>query len=91
MVYRYHLESPVNFTRSVRVTIEGGHANHRSDNYFTVAYWYQAEPHEPFAALPPAGDRRARTPWTNPLQWLVCATLAGALAALGVLVFAWLR
>ena len=30
---------------------------HRSDNYYSVAYWYQAEPHAPFPALPPVEDR----------------------------------
>jgi len=34
------------------VTIEHGHANHRSDNFYSTAYWYQAEPHAAFPALP---------------------------------------
>jgi len=34
-----------------------GHANHRSDSYFSVAYWYQTKPHAPFPALPPVDDR----------------------------------
>src|SRR5579864_4292679 len=44
-VYRFHLDSPIPFTKSLRATIEHGHANHRSDNFFSVAYWYQTEPH----------------------------------------------
>jgi hypothetical protein len=56
-VYRFHLDSPIPFTKSIRATIEHGHANHRSDSYFSVAYWYQAEPHAPFPALPPVDDR----------------------------------
>ncbi|HMR83907.1 MAG TPA: DUF2961 domain-containing protein [Niabella sp.] len=56
-VYRYHSESPVVFNKSIKMTIEQGHANHRSDNYYTVAYWYQAEPHAPFPALPPVKER----------------------------------
>ena len=60
MVYRYHLESPVTFTKSLRVTIESGHANHRSDNYYTVAYWYQTEPHGAFPALPTVEERIPR-------------------------------
>jgi hypothetical protein len=60
MVYRYHLESPVAFTKSIKVTIESGHANHRSDNYYTVAYWYQSEPHRSFPALPKVEDRIPR-------------------------------
>jgi hypothetical protein len=59
-VYRFHLDSPIPFTKSVRVTIEHGHANHRSDNYFSVAYWYQAEPHATFPALPPLAQRIPR-------------------------------
>jgi hypothetical protein len=56
-VYRYHIEDPIPFTKSIRVTIEHGHANDRSDDFSSVAYWYQAEPHAPFPALPPANDR----------------------------------
>src|SRR6202140_3672169 len=59
-VYRFHLDSPIPFTKSLRATIEHGHANHRSDNYFSVAYWYQSEPHSPFPALPPVADRIPR-------------------------------
>ena len=51
-VYRFHLDSPIPFTKSLRATIEHGHANVRSDNYFSVAYWYQTEPHAAFPALP---------------------------------------
>jgi hypothetical protein len=39
------------------VTIEHGHANHRSDDFYSVAYWYQTEPHAAFPALPAAEDR----------------------------------
>jgi hypothetical protein len=56
-VYRFHLDSPITFTKSLRATIEHGHANDRADNYFSVAYWYQTEPHEAFPGLPPVEDR----------------------------------
>lgn len=56
-VYRFHLDSPIPFTKSLRATIEHGHANHRSDNYYSVAYWYQNEPHAAFPPLPPLADR----------------------------------
>jgi hypothetical protein len=59
-LYRFHLDSPIPFTKSLRATIEYGHANHRSDNYFSVAYWYQAEPHAAFPALPPLEERIPR-------------------------------
>jgi len=59
-VYRFHLDSPIPFTRSLRATIEHGHANHRMDNYYSVAYWYQTEPHAPFPALPSVAQRLPR-------------------------------
>jgi hypothetical protein len=59
-VYRFHLDSPIPFSKSLRATIEHGHANARSDNYFSVAYWYQAEPHAAFPALPPLEQRIPR-------------------------------
>ena len=51
-LYRWHLESPITFEKSIRVTMEHGHANHRSDNFYSTAYWYQTEPHAAFPALP---------------------------------------
>jgi hypothetical protein len=59
-VYRFHLDSPIPFTKSFRATIEHGHANVRSDNYFSVAYWYQTEPHADFPALPSLKERLPR-------------------------------
>jgi hypothetical protein len=59
-VYRFHLDSPITFTKSLRATIEHGHANDRGDNYYSVAYWYQTEPHAPFPPLPPVDDRLPR-------------------------------
>jgi hypothetical protein len=59
-VYRFHLDSPIPFSKSLKATIEHGHANHRSDNFYSVAYWYQTEPHGPFPTLPPVEDRLPR-------------------------------
>lgn len=59
-VYRFHLDSPIPFTRSMRATIEHGHANDRGDNYYSVAYWYQTEPHQEFPPLPEVGLRVPR-------------------------------
>jgi hypothetical protein len=56
-MYRFHFDSPIPFTKSIRASIEHGNANHRSDNYYSVAYWYQAEPHDPFSALPDVDQR----------------------------------
>ena len=59
-VYRFHLDSPIPFTKSFKATIEHGHANVRSDNYYSVAYWYQDEPHAAFPPLPPVEERLPR-------------------------------
>jgi Protein of unknown function (DUF2961) len=56
-LYRFHLDSPTTFSKSFKASIEHGHANHRSDNFFSVAYWYQTEPHAAFPQLPPVNDR----------------------------------
>jgi hypothetical protein len=59
-VYRFHLDSPITFSKSIRATIEHGHANHRSDNFYSVAYWYQSEPHATFPILPSVDQRIPR-------------------------------
>lgn len=59
-VYRYHIEDPVAFRESIRVTIEHGHANKLSNDVSSTAYWYQLEPHAPFPAFPPAAARLPR-------------------------------
>jgi hypothetical protein len=55
-LYRFHVEDPVTFTSSIHVSVEHGHANKRSDDLSSVAYWYQTLPHSPFT-LPPAEAR----------------------------------
>jgi len=59
-LYRFHIDSPIPFSKSLKATIEHGHANTRSDNFYSVAYWYQAEPHAAFPPLPPTDDRVPR-------------------------------
>ncbi|MDE3136981.1 MAG: DUF2961 domain-containing protein, partial [Acidobacteriota bacterium] len=59
-VYRFHLDSPITFTKSLRATIEHGHADDRGDNFYSIAYWYQTEPHAPFPPLPPVDERLPR-------------------------------
>jgi hypothetical protein len=58
-MYRWYLADPIRFQRSLTWTIEHGHANNYENDYASVAYWYQIEPHAPFPALP---DARARLP-----------------------------
>ncbi len=55
--YRWFTEGPIAFEKSIRVTIEHGTANNRSDNFYSTAYWYQTEPHAVFPALPTPAER----------------------------------
>jgi hypothetical protein len=50
--FRWHIPDPVRFNRSIRVSIEHGHANRLSHDYSSTAYWYQTEPHKSFGILP---------------------------------------
>jgi hypothetical protein len=56
-LYRWHADNPIVFQRSLKFTIEHGHADDRSDNYYSVGYWYQSEPFTDFPALPPVAER----------------------------------
>jgi hypothetical protein len=56
-VYRWHGDNPVTFNTYLKHTIEHGHANDRGDNFYSVCYWYQAEPYTDFPALPSASSR----------------------------------
>ena len=56
--YRFHIEDPVRFKKSLRASIEHGHANCLTLGLSSVAYWYQTMPTKPFPALPSAEDRK---------------------------------
>ncbi len=63
-MFRWHIPDPVPFRRSLRLEIEhkGAVSNpdgtlltgfaEREDDYSSVAFWYQTEPHKPFPQLP---------------------------------------
>ncbi|MCI6004583.1 MAG: glycoside hydrolase family 172 protein [Blautia sp.] len=62
--YRWHIADPILFEEDLKVTIQQIGVYHgglfeRQDDVATVAYWYQAEPHTPFA---PLMERRERWP-----------------------------
>jgi hypothetical protein len=59
-MYRFYVNDPVRFRKSIRVTIEHGHANNIANDYSSTAFWYQDEPHKPLAPLPPAAERHPR-------------------------------
>lgn len=53
-MYRFHINDPIRFRESIRVTLEHGHGNDQDNDYSTVAFWYQkgtAETREPLPAL----------------------------------------
>jgi hypothetical protein len=58
--YRFHIEDPVMFEKSIRVTMEHGHANNLWNDYSSTAYWYQTEPHAPFPPMLPVDERLPR-------------------------------
>jgi hypothetical protein len=55
--YRFLLEDPIHFEKSLRTSIEHGHNNNLTLDISTVAYWYQAEPHKAFPAMRPKEQR----------------------------------
>lgn len=50
--YRLHLLDPVAFQKSIKVTMEKGHANCHSSDIASTVYWYQTEPHRKLEILP---------------------------------------
>ncbi len=60
--YRWYVPDPIHFSSSLRWTIEHGHANNFSNDYASVAYWYQT----PFATLPPLPEADAMLPTLGP-------------------------
>jgi len=56
-MYRFHISDPIHFKKSLRVSIEHGHANKLSNDYSSTAYWYQTEPHGAFPILLPVNAR----------------------------------
>jgi len=65
-LYRWHVMDPICFQRQLRVTIQalGWWLDRRfeplTDDICSVAYWYQREPHAPFAELPDLAGRWPR-------------------------------
>lgn len=57
-LYRWHITDPIRFEKELKVTIQalGWTGNGRylplQDDIASVAFWYQTEPHQPFAPLP---------------------------------------
>lgn len=50
--YIFYVTNPIRFTKSIRASIEHGHGNHLSNEFSSVAYWYQKEPHKEIKIIP---------------------------------------
>ncbi len=59
-VYRYYIEDPIRFRKSIRATIEHGHANKLSNDYSSTAYYYLSKPKRGGPPLPPVQQRLPR-------------------------------
>ena len=66
--YRFHIEDPIRFERSLLFSIEHGHANDRRGDWTSTAYWYQTEPHRSFPTLLPV-DKRLPYRWGGIERW----------------------
>ncbi|MCP4247602.1 MAG: DUF2961 domain-containing protein [bacterium] len=59
-IYRYHVEDPIRFRKSIRASIEHGHANKLGYDCSSTAYYYLLEPRRGGPALPPVEERLPR-------------------------------
>ena len=63
-MYRWYVANPVRFRESLKVEIQNSHDNVKlttaedADDYTSVAFWYQEEPHRPII-LAPFAERTA--------------------------------
>lgn len=58
--YRFHVEDPICFEKSLRFSIEHGHANDKQGDWTSTAYWYQIGRTRP---LPDTGTFEERIPY----------------------------
>ncbi|HEY3246162.1 MAG TPA: glycoside hydrolase family 172 protein [Phycisphaerae bacterium] len=59
-VYRYHIQDPIRFRKSIQVSIEHGHANKLSNDYSSTAYYYLDRPQRSGSRLLPVPERLPR-------------------------------
>ncbi|HET7616373.1 MAG TPA: glycoside hydrolase family 172 protein [Bacillales bacterium] len=65
--YRFLLEDPVYFEKSLRSSIEHGHDNALTLDLCSVSYWYQTEPHKAFPVFPNK-EKRTNMPEITPRE-----------------------
>lgn len=57
-MYRFYLTDPLRFRKSIRVSLEHGHANDVANDYASVAFWYQEGVNRELRSLSPLARRR---------------------------------
>ena len=73
--YRWHIEDPIPFKKSLRLEFQHGPDNDVPADYATLAIWYQDHPHPTFPALPES---------LGPMEALPPFTIAGLVEAEGL-------
>lgn len=87
--YRFYDEhDAIHFDDSFAFLLDHGLKNQMAGVYDSTVYWYQSEPHASFPSMPTLAERRQRTPWSNPMQWLLLFVGFCGLATLVVYVVA---
>ncbi len=66
-LYRFHVQDPIPFDKSIQVAVDHGVGNERTDRIATVAYWYQDSPEGPFEQLAAVRDRSWEPPTADEL------------------------
>ncbi len=60
--YRFHIQDPIYFERSLKFSIEHGHANDKQGDWTSTAFWYQIGRTKP---LPAIGRFEERIPYSH--------------------------
>ncbi len=56
--YRFYIQDPLRFRESIRITIEHGHGNNKSNYYSSAAFWYQTDTNKNLPTLAPFSERQ---------------------------------
>jgi len=75
-MYRWYVNDTIRFKERIKWTIEHGHANNFENEYSSVAYWYQKEPHKKFPPLLPPEKRIPRLPKNFNEIWMKYVDIA---------------
>ncbi len=60
--YRFHVEDPIYFERSLKSSVEHGHANDKQGDWTSTAFWYQVDR---TTELPAIGSFEDRVPYSH--------------------------